>query len=398
MNCDEVWITGLGVVSALGPSWQHFWDGLCAGRSGLGRLSLFECADARSQWVGQAPTPELGSLPLPRFVSRPDRFGLAAAREAIATAGLASAHLHEAAVLFGTGTGGSPEVEQYLRDLSHGSLPDSGLLVTHQAASVTDLVARVFGLHGPRQTLMTACSSSAIAIAQAFDWLRLGQCEVALAGGAEGLCRLTMAGFGALRATSPDPCQPFDKQRKGLNLGEGAAVLVLETRRHAEKRGARPKGRLLGAGLSCDAHHMTAPHPTGEGARQAMLAALNDAGMGTEAVSYINAHGTGTPHNDSTESRAVADLLGGRASQVPMSSIKSMIGHTLGAAGAIEAAACVVALQSGVLPPTKNLRDPETEYGLDYIAETPRAQAVEVVLSSSFAFGGNNAALVLGRG
>jgi 3-oxoacyl-(acyl-carrier-protein) synthase len=229
---------------------------------------------------------------------------------------------------------------------------------------------------------MTACSSSAIAIAQALDWIRLGRCDVALAGGAEGLCRLTIAGFGALRATSPEPCQPFDKNRKGLNLGEGAAVLVLESRRHAERRGARILARLLGAGMSCDA----------------MTAALRDAKLDASAIGYINAHGTGTPHNDSAESHAVRSLLGDRAGQVPMSSIKSMVGHTLGAAGAIEAVASVLSLQHGILPPTKNLRDPETDFGLDYIPEVARQKQVDVILSSSFAFGGNNAALLFGRG
>jgi len=397
MNTDDVVVTGLGVVSALGSDLDAFRDGLFAGRSGIGPLSLFECPDARSQLVAEAAEPDLHGMQLPAQCSRPDRFGLWAARAAVSHAGLSTTALHEAAVLFGTGTGGASDTEAYLRALRGGELPPSGLLVPHQPASVTDLVARVMKAYGPRTTVMTACSSSAIAIAQALDWIRLGRCEVALAGGAEGLCRLTIAGFGALRATSPEPCQPFDKNRKGLNLGEGAAVLVLESRRHAEQRGARILASLLGAGMSCDAHHMTAPQPEGRGARQAMQAALVDAKLGADQIGYINAHGTGTPHNDGAESQAVRELLGDRAPQVPMSSIKSMIGHTLGAAGALESVASVLSLRYGVLPPTKNLRDPETEYGLDYIPEVARQQQVDVVLSSSFAFGGNNAALLFGR-
>ncbi|HNK44138.1 MAG TPA: beta-ketoacyl-[acyl-carrier-protein] synthase family protein [Pseudomonadota bacterium] len=397
MNTDDVVVTGLGVVSGLGKDLSAFCDGLFSGRSGIGPLSLFSCPDARSQLVAQAPDPDLSRILLPGCTSRPDRFGIAAALAAVEHAGLSTPDLHDAAVLFGTGTGGAIETEQYLRELQDGMLPSPKLLVTHQPASVTDLVARILCAYGPRTTVMTACSSSAIAIAQALDWIRLGRCEVALAGGAEALCKLTVAGFGALRATSPEPCQPFDKNRKGLNLGEGAAVLVLESRRHAERRGAKVLARLLGAGMSCDAHHMTAPQPEGIGARQAMEAALCDAKVGREAIGYINAHGTGTPHNDAAESRAVRDLLGDRAPHVPMSSIKSMCGHTLGAAGAIEAAASVLSLVHGVLPPTKNLRDPETEFGLDYIPEVPRQKQVDVVLSSSFAFGGNNAALLFGR-
>ncbi len=397
MNTDDVVVTGLGVVSGLGPDLSAFRDGLFSGRSGIGPLTLFSCPDARSQLVAQAKEPDLSGTLLPGCTSRPDRFGLAATLSAVAHAGLQSADLHDAAVLFGTGTGGAIEVEQYLRELMVGELPSPKLLVGHQAASITDLVARLLSAYGPRTTVMTACSSSAIALAQALDWIRLGRCEVALAGGAEGLCKLTVAGFGALRATSPEPTQPFDKNRKGLNLGEGAAVLVLESRRHAQRRGAKVLARLLGAGMSCDAHHMTAPQPEGAGARQAMQAALRDAKLGPESIGYINAHGTGTPHNDSAESRAVRDLLGDRAPQVPMSSIKSMCGHTLGAAGAIEAVASVLSIQYGVLPPTINLRDPETEYGLDYIPEVAREKQVEVILSSSFAFGGNNAALLFGR-
>ena len=397
MSAGDVVVTGLGVVSGLGPDLQSFRDGIFSGRSGIGPLSLFSCPDARSQLVAQAAEPELPEISLLHHTSRADRFGLRAALSALAHAGLTRSDLHDAAVLFGTGTGGAADTERYLRQRQQGETPKATLLIPHQPASVTDLVARHLEAFGPRTTVMTACSSSAIATALALDWIRLGRCEIALAGGAEGLCPLTIAGFGALRATSPELSQPFDKQRKGLNLGEGAAVLVLESRRHAERRGARVLARLLGAGLSCDAHHMTAPEPAGRGARQAMAAALTDAKLDAAAIGYINAHGTGTPHNDAAESRAVAELLGERAPHVPMSSIKSMIGHTLGAAGAIEAVASVLSLCHGVLPPTINLRDPETEFGLDYIPMVPRQQQVEVVLSSSFAFGGNNAALLFGR-
>jgi 3-oxoacyl-[acyl-carrier-protein] synthase II len=241
---------------------------------------------------------------------------------------------------------------------------------------------------------MTACSSSAIALSQARDQIALGRVQVAVAGGAEGLCMLTLAGFGALRATSPEACRPFDVDRKGLNLGEGAAVLILESEAHARARGARIYARFVGAGLSCDAHHMTAPHPEGAGALRAMQAALKDAQLGPEAVGYINAHGTGTPHNDAAESAAVRQLLGARAAQVPISSIKSMVGHTLGAAGAIEAVASVVSLHEGFLPPTVNLQTPDPAFGLDLIMGEARAQRVQVVMSSSFAFGGNNAVLL----
>lgn len=404
MSRRPVVVTGMGIISALGVDLPAFAEGMRAGRCGIGKLTLFDAAGSRSELCGQAPEPELPELgppaALPRHTSRPDRFGLRAALSAAADAGLGRRELAGAAVLFGIGTGGAPETEDYLRALI--AAPDPPLplpqqLIPHQPAAVTDLVARVLVAGGPRSTIMTACSSSAIAISQALDLISLGRVEVALAGGAEGLCRLTCAGFSALRATAPELCRPFDIERKGLNLGEGAAALVLESEEHARHRGARIYAYLRGAGLSCDAHHMTAPHPEGAGALRAMRAALHDARLPPEAVGYINAHGTGTPHNDAAESAAVRALLGARADKVPISSIKSMVGHTLGAAGAIEAVASVLALVDESLPPTAHLQTPDPAFGLDFILGAARPARVEVVMSASFAFGGNNAVLVFSR-
>lgn len=398
MNREPVVITGLGILSALGPDLQAFAAGLRSGRTGIRRMTLFDASDCRSELAGECAEPIFpSSLALPSRTSRPDRFGLRAALDAVADAGLSPEGLAGAGLIFGTGTGGAADTEDYLRQLLAGELGAPGQLISHQPSAVTDLVARVLGLGGPRSTVMTACSSSALAISQARDLIQLGRAEIMLAGGAEGLCRLTSAGFGALRATSPELCRPFDVDRKGLNLGEGAAVLVLESESHARRRGARIHARLLGSGLTCDAHHMTAPHPEGEGALRAMRLALHDAGLSPEALGYINAHGTGTPHNDAAESTAVSRLLGERRRAVPMSSIKSMVGHTLGAAGAIEAVASIVALTHCFLPPTVNLMTPDPAFELDFIPGAAREQQVDVVLSSSFAFGGNNAALVFGR-
>src|SRR6185369_10898013 len=240
------------------------------------------------------------------------------------------------------------------------------------------------------------CSSSATAIGYAADRVRLGHVDVALAGGAEGLTRLTYAGFGCLRATAPgdEPCRPFDADRKGLTLGEGAAVLVLEEYERARARGATIYAVVAGWGITADAHHMTAPHPEGDGAARAMQMALDDAKLSPEAIGYVNAHGTGTPHNDAAETLAVKRILGTRA---PVSSIKSMVGHTLGAAGAIEAVASVLSLARGFLPPTVHLRTPDPAFGLDYIPNAARDVAVEALLSNSFAFGGNNTVLAFSR-
>jgi 3-oxoacyl-[acyl-carrier-protein] synthase II len=392
----RVAVTGIGVVSALGPDARSFAAGLRAGRSGIAPLTLFDTAGFRATLAAQAPDP---SPPVDEAqletASRPDRFGLQAAFEAVAHAGLDARALADAAVVFGTGTGGLTSTEAFVKA---GGGPAS-MLIAHQPASVTDLVARHLGVRGPRTTIMTACSSSATAIGYAADRIRLGHVEVALAGGAEGLTRLTYAGFGCLRATAPgdEPCRPFDAERKGLTLGEGAAVLVLEDYDRARARGATIYAVVAGWGITADAHHMTAPHPEGEGAARAMQMALDDAHLSADAIGYVNAHGTGTPHNDAAETLAVKRVLGARAPSVPVSSIKSMVGHTLGAAGAIEAAASVLSLAGGFLPPTVHLRTPDPAFGLDYIPGAAREVAVEAILSNSFAFGGNNTVLAFTR-
>lgn len=394
---SEVVVTGLGVISGLGPDLDAFVDGLRAGRSGIRRSTQKELVGARSELVAEAPEPSFApSVQLPKHVSRPDRLGLAAALAAVSHAGLSPESLRAAAVLFGTGTGGAADTERYLRELRTGELPGIGALISHQPAAVTDVVARVLGAKGPRATIMTACSSSAIAISQGLDLIRLGRVEIAVCGGAEGLCALTCVGFGALRATSPEPCRPFDAERKGLNLGEAGAVLILESAEHARRRGARVLARLVGSGLSCDAHHMTAPEPQGQGALRAMRAACADAGLSPESIDFVNAHGTATPHNDAAETAALKALLGERVAKVPVSSIKSMVGHTLGAAGAIEAVASVSSLVHGFLPPTVNLTTPDPAFGadFDFIPGSAREVRVRTILSSSFAFGGNNAVLL----
>ncbi len=394
----RVAVTGLGAVTALGPDVASLERGLRAGTCGVVECTKFSTVGYRSSLAGQAPEPTPPVDPeLIANVSRPDRFGLQAAFEAVKMAGLEAHELERAALVFGTGTGGAGITEEYFRLFVKDGAPPASMLVSHQPASVTDLVARHLGVHGPRTTLMTACSSSATAIGYAADRIRLGHVDVALAGGAEGLCRLTYAGFNSLRATSPDHCRPFDADRKGLNLGEGAAVLVLEDYERARARGATIYAVLAGYGITADAHHMTAPHPDGDGAARAMNAALDDAGLSADAVGYINAHGTATPHNDSAETAAIKTVLGARAPRVPVSSIKSMVGHTLGAAGAIEAVASVLTLHRNFIPPTVNLRTPDPAFGLDFVPDRARELAVEVVISNSFAFGGNNTALAFTR-
>lgn len=394
----RVAVTGLGAVSAFGHGVDALDQGLRAGCSAIRPLTLFDTSRFRTRFAAQAPEPAIDEGACPQ-ASRPDRFGIEAALEAVRQAGLAPEHLLRAACIFGTGTGGAPETEKYLASWLEGGdeASDPKLLVSHQPASVTDVTAAHLGIEGPRNTIMTACSSSASAVGHAGDLIRLGRVDVALAGGAEGICRLTFAGFHALRALSPEPCRPFDAERKGITLGEGAAALVLEAEEHARRRGAVILGFLSGFGMSADAYHMTAPHPDGDGGARAMRAALDDARLSADAIGYVNAHGTGTTHNDLAEALALHRVFGARARRIPVSSTKSLVGHTLGAAGAIEAVISLLALGGGYLPPTAHTAQLDPAIDLDLIRGSARPSQVEAVLSSSFAFGGNNSALVFTR-
>ena len=254
-----------------------------------------------------------------------------------------------------------------------------------------------FDLHGPCLMIPTACAAGNYAIGYGFDLIRTGRVDFMLAGGADAFSRIPYMGFARLGAIAPERCQPFDKNRKGMVPGEGAAVLVLEPLDAAAARGAKIYAEVLGYGVSCDAHHMTAAHPEGDGAIRAMSAAMRDSGITPDDVDYISAHGTGTPTNDRVESLAVCKLFGDRAARLPMSSIKSMLGHTMGAASALEAAACALALDTGWIPPTINYEEPDPECEVDCVPNRARRTEPRVVLNNAYAFGGNNASLCLRR-
>jgi 3-oxoacyl-[acyl-carrier-protein] synthase II len=396
----RVVVTGVGAMSAFGPGHEALRRGLHGGARAIRELSLFDATPFRSRLAGEVPAFE---APFPRRVvaraSRSDLLGLCAAAEAVKSAGLPPGALAGAAVIHGTGAGGAHLLEAYLaRTLERGpgKAPPSWL-VPHQPSTTTDLIATEAGAFGPRTTLMTACSSSATAIGYAADLIRLGRADVALAGGTESLCRLTYAGFSSLRALDPAPCRPFDAERAGLTLGEGSALLVLEGLDHARRRGARILAEARGYGVSADAHHLTAPDPTGDGACRAMRDALRDAGLAPADIDYVNAHGTATQYNDPVETTAIKKAFGEHAAKLAISSTKAMFGHTLGAAGALEAAVCIVALEDDLVPPTLGLGRPDPACDLDYVPGVARRQRLRYVLSNSFAFGGNNTSLVFGR-
>ncbi|HVT61537.1 MAG TPA: beta-ketoacyl-[acyl-carrier-protein] synthase family protein [Thermoanaerobaculia bacterium] len=408
-------VSGVGAVSGLGWGIEALWQGLREGRTAIRRFQRFDHSGHRTHLAAEVPPPppdlerwSSSQAGAGRQWSVADRFALAAAAEAFAGAGLAAdGALAEAGVFFGSSTGGMWESEGFLAALLAGRRRSIHCLASQQVNGPGDAVARFAGAGGPVQTISSACASGALAADAALQALRSGEVELAIAGGSDSLCQLTYAGFNALRSVDEQPCRPFRAGRAGMSLGEGAAVLVLEPAARALARGARPLAELAGSASSCDAHHMTAPHPRGEGAAAAMLAALADAGVGADAVDFLNAHGTGTPLNDAAEWHAMEEVFGERAARIPLVATKALVGHLLGSAGAIEAVATVLALARGELHPAWSEEGigGDTADG-DAVPALPVSLVVgkplpvpeaRVALSTSLAFGGSNAVLVFRR-
>lgn len=380
-------ITGCGAVSPLGVGVRALWEGLLAGRTAVGPITGFPADDL-------APRAAAEVRGLPR--TDPDRagaFALTAAAEALRDAGLEAGALAglRVGVALGTTLGGMLLFERWMAGEAPGSMEMAA--IPYYAPAVR--LARAFGCRGPVATAQLACASGTHAIALAADWVRAGRADVVLAGGADLLCRFVVAGFNCLRATA-EAARPFDAARRGLVLGEGGAIVVVEDAGQAARRAARVRARVLGVGAAGDATHMTAPDREGGGAARALGAALADAERPATSVGFVSAHGTGTPYNDAMEAVAIARVFGRRA--VPVNSIKGAIGHTLGAAGAFEAILCAQVLAEGRIPPTAGLStvDPACA-DLDLVMGEPRTHAVAVAVSSSSGFAGTNAALVLGR-
>jgi 3-oxoacyl-[acyl-carrier-protein] synthase II len=395
-------ITGLGSWNGFGAGVPVFLEALRAGTCAIGDMTLFSTAGFRTHRAAVAPAVKLGAgLPpgLAARLSRSDAMALAAAREAWAQSGIThdDVSADRFGVVIGATTGGILEAEDLLRRRRSGELsrmPVRGL-VSMPVAATADVVATVLDCRGPRATAVTACSSSANALGMAADLIADGRADAMLAGGTDAHCKMTYAGFNALQALAPDVCRPFDRRRAGLSLGEGAAMFVVEEETHARRRGAPIFAVFAGYGMSADAHHMTAPDPQGRGAVLAMRRALAEAAIEPQAVDYVNAHGTGTAQNDPIETRAIKAVFGGHARRLAVSSTKSQTGHCLGAAGAVEILATVLALHHGLVPPTVNLEEPDPECDLDYVPRRAREQRLRVALSNSYGFGGNNTSVVL---
>lgn len=406
---SAVVITGLGVVSSIGVGADAFADGLRSGACGVGTVQRFDASGYRSQAAFEihgAVTPDpdrAGGIPQTVRYGRTAAYALAALGEAVSGAGLERADLAGAltALAFGGSTAGMPEAEGDLIELDAGedywssAVPERFL--STPVGTTADVLARAAGLRGPVTTISTACSSATNAVGQALHWLRAGRADRVLAGGSDAHCRLTHAGFCALSLVAPERPLPFDARREGMVIGEGAAMFVLEREADARARGATILGRILGFGNVAEAHHLVQPKDDGEGAARAMTMALRDAGVAPARVGYINAHGTATIQNDLSESRGIRTALGAHADGVPVSSTKSQVGHLLGASGAVELAAVLLGMNGGFVPPCAGYAEPDPEIDLDIVAGTARALEVEVALSNSFAFGGNDSSLCVGH-
>ena len=404
MNRRHAVVTGLGVIASIGQDVPSFWKNLQEGVCGIDLITLFDASGYRAKKAAEVKgfDPHLYFSPrrLQRM-SRCDQLGMKAAREAVADSGLdlKRENLERTGIFIGGGAGGILSAEKYRREMLEKDWRKvrPSLLLPFSTCTINDALAEEYNILGPRATIATACSSSATAIGCGLDSIRSGEVDIAMMGGSESLSEVTFGGFNSLRAVDEEYCRPFDLNRKGLSLGEGAAILVIEEAEHVLKRGAKIYAELLGYGLSGDGHHMTAPDPEGRGAFRAMQEALKDGGVRLDEVDYINAHGTATPANDLAETKAIKSLFKERAKKIPVSASKSMIGHCLGAAGAVEALATVLVVQNNRVPPTIHYQTPDPECDLDYVPNQPREAVVKVALSNSFAFGGNNTALVFGK-
>jgi 3-oxoacyl-[acyl-carrier-protein] synthase II len=410
MDRRRVVVTGIGTMNPLAHDVAGTWDALLEGRSGIAPVTLFDASRLATRFAGEVKDFD-PDVYLPRKESRRmDRSTLlmwAATSQAMADAGIefedGDPAAERAGVVCGTGIGGIGTTQTQIEVLNERgperisplAIP---MIMSNQAAGAISIG---FHLAGPSTCTVTACAASANAIGDAAEIIRRGVADVMVGGGMEGsVTEFAMGGFSSMKALSTrndDPTaasRPFDRERDGFVLGEGAGALILEELEHARARGAHVYGEFVGYGMSADAYHITLPRPGGRGAARAMQGALDDAGVGPEVIDYINAHGTATPANDVTETMAIKAVFGSRAYDIPVSSTKSMTGHMLGGAGAVEALISLLALKEGILPPTINYMTPDPECDLDYVPNEPRKAAVEYVLSNSFGFGGHNVSLL----
>jgi 3-oxoacyl-[acyl-carrier-protein] synthase II len=398
----RVFVTGVGVVSSIGLGKEAFYGALAAGKSGITPVSSFDASALGRTLAGEVkgfdPDDHLTQAEQ-RRMGRCSMMALAAARMAIRDAGLAPAQLAgpRTAVVLGTTMGEAQLLAEMEHEwIVHGPQAVRRSAIPKYGSTLLPIhVARAIGSRGMVLTLPAACAAGNYAIGFGADLIRAGRADVVVTGAAELIQELQFSGFVRLAAMANEKCQPFDLNRQGLLLGEGAGLLVLESEAHAERRGAHKQAEVGGYGLSCDAYHITRPHPLAAGSITAMRSAIERSGLSPADVDFINAHGTGTRHNDAAEAKVVHDVFGDR--RVPISSMKSMLGHCMGAASAIEAIGCIFTLERGVYPPTIGFETPDPECDLDVVANVARSGKADVVVNNSLAFGGYNAVSLFAR-
>ena len=406
---NRVVITGMGAITCLGNSVDEFWTGLKNGRSGIREISLVSPTGFPCKVSGEIrdfETSDFMDRKEARRMARFSQFAVAAAHQAIndSQLDLEQEDLDRIGVLIGSGSGGLPETDQQAeirvkRGTGRMSPYYIPMMLVNMAAAN---ISRTFGLTGYTNTCITACAAGTQAIGEASEIIRRGTADVVVTGGTEaGICEIGMGGFSTMHALTTwdgDPTKasrPFDIKRDGFAPAEGGGILVVESMKHAQERGAKIYAEVAGWGVSSDAYHLVQPHPDGIGAGKAMSRALDNAQIEPFEVNYINAHGTSTPINDRSETAAIKMVFGKLAYDIPVSSTKSMIGHSLGASGSLEAIACVKSIQDGILHPTINQEDSDPECDLDYIPNTARESKIDIAISNSFGFGGQNACLVI---
>jgi 3-oxoacyl-[acyl-carrier-protein] synthase II len=389
-------------MSALGSTRDEVWRAMLEGRCGIGDVSLFDTTGYRSAKAAEiGPYPRDPSISPKAWgrLSRSDQTTIIASREALDDSGLLDSGIDRsrAGVMLGSGTADLMRNEEWFAESQRVGMRHArpSKIFNHFPSTPSDVLASHVGFEGAKASVLSACSSSTVAIGYAADAIASGRLDAALAGASDVLCRLTFSGFNALRLVDTEPCRPFCRTRKGMNIGEAAAILVLEDFERARRRGARIYAEILGYGVRCEAYHPTAPEPDGRAVGALIAAALRAAEIPADAVDHVNAHGTATPQNDQAEARGLRHVFGDRARSIPVTSIKSMVGHCLAAAGAIEAAVLALSLASRTIPPTVHYRERDPECDVDIVANEAREMPIACGLSISLAFGGNNAALVL---
>ena len=402
MSGRRVAVTGIGLMSALGTTREAVWDGLVNGRCGIADVTLLDASGYRSPKAAEIPAyyrdPAFSEKAW-RRLSRSDQIAVIASREALGDSGLLDANMprDRMGVILGSGTAGLMRNEEWFAEMRRYGVRRAvpSKIFNHFPNTPCDVVASCFGFEGLKSSVLSACSSGTVAVGYAADAIAWGQLDVALAGASDVLCRLTFSGFNALRLVDREPCRPFCRSRQGMNLGEAAAMLVLEDLAQARRRGANIYAEVAGYGVRCEAYHPTAPEPEGKAVAALIEDALRTARISADAVDHVNAHGTATPQNDQAEARGMRLVFGERVTRVPVTSIKSMVGHCLSAAGAIEAATLALSIARGIVPPTVNFRERDPECDVDVVANEARRVAISCGVSTSLAFGGNDAALVM---